>query len=280
MFAGFLPAGAVTRIPSEAEARGDQPASDVASAAYWTRGDLDFRDDAGAIDDDPWQRYGSRMKGRPNATDVETLTLNPNSVGAEYELHSKYLVREMGAGVKALLQHFRRQATVDAAWRLGMPTWLNEGPNSSYRVFLGDLPMDSTLASFKRMWITRSELATAMWNDRRIMDVHVCPQTGRHSHCSSAFVSLTDRKSALQFWNEAETWWVACDPRVGHRKFPFRWLTLRWIMARKVPPGCPAWEDTAWVYDASWRRFDYESWIRDPNRSIDDPDEEADRNED
>eukprot|EP00972_Heterocapsa_arctica_P075418 11124664-Heterocapsa_arctica.AAC.1 len=62
-----------------------------------------------------------------------------------------------------------------------------------------------TLANFVRQWISRSRLATDMWNDGRISDVHICPGTGWESHCSSAYVNLTDRDSALRFWFSAET---------------------------------------------------------------------------
>mgnify|MGYP002807329559 CR=1 FL=1 len=89
------------------------------------------------------------------------------------------------------------------------------------------------------------------------------------------FVTLSDRETALEFWAEAETWWIQCDARVGHLRYRFRWLSLKWIMARRVPPGTPPTAEVPlWHYDPHWRRFDYECWVLNPNREANDVDED------
>jgi hypothetical protein len=149
-----------------------------------------------------------------------------------------------------------------------MPTWLFEGKKSGFRIWIGDLPRTITVAGFVDQWISRSTVATDLWNSRQITDINIVPNSARESQCSAAFITLYDRDAALRFWFEAETFWVACDPAVGHRQFPFRWLPLKWVMARRVLPGLPAPElATAWTYDPNWTRFDYETWIGNPNRS-------------
>eukprot|EP00972_Heterocapsa_arctica_P071347 10540294-Heterocapsa_arctica.AAC.1 len=72
----------------------------------------------------------------------------------------------------------------------------------------------------------RDNVAATMWNDGRIIDVNIAPNTAQVSGLSSAYVTLIDRTSALNFWFAAESWWVSCDPSIGHKKFPFRWLSL------------------------------------------------------
>eukprot|EP00972_Heterocapsa_arctica_P023974 3531689-Heterocapsa_arctica.AAC.1 len=156
MFAHCLPDGAAIRQDNEEESRNEGPAIDAHSAPahYWARPERDIVDDEGAIEDDAWVRYGSRMRGRPNSTAVQTVNPNTTMPGAEYDVRNEYLVNEMAREVTALLLQFRTESTANIAARQGMPTWLYEGYESCYRVWIGDLPETSTLASFVRQWIS------------------------------------------------------------------------------------------------------------------------------
>jgi hypothetical protein len=158
------------------------------------------------------------------------------------------------AATAEALRKFRDPKRTGSA-ALGEPREFTlEDQSPGWRIFFGDLQKDVDLETFVHTWVAKDHVAVRLWNEGAITDIHVLQETGKHTGAGSAFVTVSSLAAAVDLWLCSEAWFIPCAQGIGHRQYPFRWLTRKWVMARGVVPGAPGPVDVAngWVWNPQW----------------------------
>ena len=107
------------------------------------------------------------------------------------------------------------------------PQWIRDSYTGvqGFKVFVGDLPSDTTPEDFVR-WVAASPTLGSDW--AVAVDLHADCRVMGESGSARAIVTVSTPQAAYALYQACWLWWARVPPSMGVRR-PWRWVTVRFM---------------------------------------------------